>query len=345
MLAAELIGVRSLRLSDIPPPPDPGPSQVQVRVRAVGICGSDLHCYLEGGMGDSPCVFPMILGHEPTGEVLRAGPGVSGLEPGMPAALEPAIYCGHCEFCLTGHPNVCEKIRFLSNPGEPGFFREVINLPAGNVSPLPPGISLEGATLHEPLAVGLNAMKFAALQPGESAAVFGAGPIGLLVIALARFCGAGRIYAVDRVAARLELARRMGADCAVDFSAVDPVQAIRADTRGRGVDIAFEAAGAPESINQCLRVTRQAGRVVLLGIPNPVTVPIEFHEMRRKELTLFNVRRQNRNSHAAVQMVVEGRLPIGEIVTHTRPLESIGAAFHLLETYDDGVGKAVITMK
>jgi len=344
MLAAELIGVRSVRVTDIPGPPEPGAGQVQVRVRAVGICGSDLHCYMEGGIGDSPCVFPMILGHEPTGEVLRSGAGVSGLTPGMPAALEPAIFCGQCEFCLTGHPNVCEKIRFLSNPGEPGFFREIVNLPAENVTPLPPGVSLEEATLHEPMAVALNAMKFAALQPGESAAVFGAGPIGLLTIALARFCGARPVYAIDRIPARLELARRLGADCIVNFSSVDPVQAIRSDTRGRGVDVAFDSAGAPQSINQCIRAARPAGRVVLIGIPSPVTVPLEFHEMRRKELVLFNVRRQNRNAHAAVRMIVEGRLPIGEIVTHTRPLDDIGAAFRLLEAYDDGVGKAVVTM-
>ncbi|HYM09394.1 MAG TPA: alcohol dehydrogenase catalytic domain-containing protein [Bryobacterales bacterium] len=344
MLAAQLFGVRDLRVTDLARPPEPGPGQVQVRVRAVGICGSDRHYYLEGGMGDASCLFPMILGHEPAGEVLRSGPGVTGFEPGALAALEPAIYCHRCEFCLSGHHNVCAQIRFLSNPGEPGFFREVVNLPAGNVMPLAPGLSAEEATLHEPLAVALNAMKFAAIRPGESAVVFGAGPIGLLTIALARLCGAGRLYAVDRVPARLELARRIGADCAIDFSAVEPDQAIHSETRGRGVDVAFEAAGMQQSINHCLRVARHAGRVVLIGIPATVTVAMEFHDMRRKELALFNVRRQNHNSHAAIRLLGERRIPLGEIVTHTRPLASIDAAFRLVETYGDGVGKAVITM-
>lgn len=342
MLTAQLCGVRDLRLSDVPPPPDPGPGEVQVRVGAVGICGSDLHYYLEGGMGDTAGCFPMVLGHEPAGEVLRAGPGVSGLEPGMLAALEPAIYCGRCEFCLSGRHNVCERLRFLSNPGEPGFFREIVNLPAGNVMPLPATISPEEATLHEPLAVVLNAMKFAAIRPGESAAVFGAGPIGLLTVAMARCCGAGRVYAVDRVPARLELARRLGAACAIDFSATEPVQAIWGDTGRRGVDVAFEAAGKTASINQCLRVTRNAGRVVLIGIPATVTVELEFHDMRRKELALFNVRRQNHNAHTAVHLLTERRLPLGQIVTHTRPLAEIDAAFRMLENYQDGVGKAVI---
>jgi L-iditol 2-dehydrogenase len=344
VLAAQLFGVRDLRVTDLDAPPPPGPGQVQVRVRAVGICGSDRHYYLEGSMGDAACLFPMILGHEPAGEVLRSGPGVTGFEPGALAALEPDIYCNRCEFCLSGHHNVCAQIRFLSNPGEPGFFREVVNLPAGNLMPLAAGLSAEEATLHEPLAVALNAMKFAAIRPGESAAVFGAGPIGLLTIALARLCGAGPIYAVDRVPARLELARRMGADSAIDFSAMEPDEVIRGETRGRGVDVAFEAAGKQESINHCLRVTRNAGRVVLIGIPSTVTVAMEFHDMRRKELALFNVRRQNHNAQTAVRLLAERRLPLGEIVTHTRALTSIGAAFHLLETYGDGVGKAVITM-
>ncbi len=343
MLAAELAGVRDVRVRDVPPPPEPGPGEVQVRVAACGICGSDLHYYLEGGIGDTPCRFPMILGHEPAGVVVRAGPGVTGLEPGMPAALEPAIYCGRCEFCRSGRHNICERIRFLSSPEDPGFFRELVNLPAENLLPLPPQLSAEVASLYEPLAVALNAGKWADLRPGESAVVFGAGPIGLLTVAVARLSGAGRIYAVDRLPARLELARRMGAGCTVNFSAEDPVAAVLSDTRGRGVDAAFEAAGSPAAINQCMRAVRNGGRVVLIGIPGAVTVDLEFHEMRRKELALFNVRRQNHNSETAIRLLAEGRLPFGDLVTHTRPLEAAASAFRLLETYADGVGKAVIT--
>jgi len=343
MLAAELVGVRDVRLRDLPLPSNPAAGEVQVRVRAVGICGSDRHYYLEGGIGDMPCRFPMIQGHEAVGQVL--GAGVGGFEQGMWVALEPAIYCGKCEFCLAGRHNVCDNIRFMSNPGEPGFFREVVTLPAENVMPLPLGIPATQATLHEPLAVVVHAMKFAAVQPGDSAAVFGAGPIGLLTIAMLRLCGAGRIYAVDRVPARLQLARRMGADCTVDFSGTEPDRAIWSDTGRRGVDVAIEAAGQPEALNHCLRVARNAGRVLLIGIPSTVTVPLEFHDMRRKELALFNVRRQNHTAHTAIRLLAEGRHPFGEIVTHTLPLEKIDSAFRLLENYEDGVGKAVITME
>jgi L-iditol 2-dehydrogenase len=343
MRAAVLSGVRALQVTDVPAPPEPAPGEVQVRVRAVGICGSDLHYYLEGGMGDVACQFPMILGHEPVGEVVKAGPGAGGWQPGMRAALEPAIHCGRCEFCLRGRHNVCANLRFLSNPGEPGFFRDLVNLPAANLIPLPERLSDAEASLYEPLAVALNAIGWAAIQPGETATVFGAGPIGLLTIAVARLRGAGRIYAVDRVPARLELARAMGADCAIDFSAVEPDRAIRQDTGGRGVDVAVEAAGKPESLNQCLRVAANAGRVVMIGIPASVTVPLEFHEMRRKELALYNVRRQNHHAEEAVRLLAAGRPRFGDIVTHLRPLDQIDATFRMLEHYEDGVGKAVIS--
>src|SRR6188474_1969419 len=134
MLVAELAGVRNFRLME-QSVREPGPGEIQVGVKAVGICGSDLHYYFEGGIGDTPCVYPMVLGHEPSGEVLKTGPGVSGWSKGDRAILEPAVYCYHCEFCMAGKHNVCANLRFFSTPADPGFFREVMTLPAVNVIP------------------------------------------------------------------------------------------------------------------------------------------------------------------------------------------------------------------
>src|ERR1051325_2779689 len=178
MLVAELIGQREFRLVEQGADP-PGPGEVQVRVGAVGICGSDVHSYAEGAIGDTPCVYPMVLGHEPAGTVVTTGTGVTGWAAGDRAALEPAIYCYHCEYCLSGRHNICANLRFLSNPGHPGFFREFVNLPAANVLAIPPELSLELATIAEPLAVALHSLEFAAIRPGDAVAVFGAGPIGL----------------------------------------------------------------------------------------------------------------------------------------------------------------------
>src|SRR3954453_19804544 len=169
MLVAELIGRREFRLTEQAIEP-PGPGEVQVRVNAVGICGSDVHSYSEGAIGDTPCVYPMVLGHEPAGTVVRTGEGVTGWSAGARAALEPALYCYHCEFCRAGRHNICANIKFLSNPGYPGFFREFVNLPVVNLFALPKHVSLELATIVEPLAVALHSMQFAAIQPGETVA-------------------------------------------------------------------------------------------------------------------------------------------------------------------------------
>src|SRR5689334_21564402 len=167
MLTALLIAPREFRLVD-EPLADPAPGEVQVQVGAVGICGSDLHSYSEGGIGDTPCQYPMVLGHEPSGTVVKTGKGVTGWAPGDRAALEPAIYCYHCEFCRSGRYNICENIRFLSNPGYPGFFRQFVNLPVENLFAMPAHVSMELATLVEPLAVALHSMQFAAIQPDHT---------------------------------------------------------------------------------------------------------------------------------------------------------------------------------
>src|ERR1035438_4482453 len=161
MLIAELIAPREMRLAE-QEIQEPGPGEVQVRVKAVGICGSDLHSYSEGGIGDMGNHYPMVLGHEPTGTLVKTGPGVTGWSPGDRAALEPALYCYHCEFCRSGHYNVCANIRFLSTPGHAGFFRELVDLPVANLLAIPPELSLELATVVEPLAVALHSMRFAA---------------------------------------------------------------------------------------------------------------------------------------------------------------------------------------
>jgi L-iditol 2-dehydrogenase len=267
---------------------------------------------------------------------------VTGWSPGDRAALEPAIYCYHCEFCRSGHHNVCAKIRFLSNPGHPGFFREFVNLPVSNLLAIPPGLSLELATIVEPLAVAVHSMKFAAVQPGETVAVFGAGPIGLLTIACLKVAGAGRIWAIDPLAHRRDLAIHMGADAALDPSQLDDARQILADTAGRGVDCTIDCAAKEDTTNAAIRAVRNAGRVVLTGIHSAAMVPFEVSPMRRKELAIYNVRRSNHESHDALALLTSRMAWFAPLVTHTRPLDRVAEAFTLNEHYADGVGKLVI---
>ena len=341
MKVAELLEPRKFRLTE-GRIGDPGPGEVQARVRAVGVCGSDLHYYSEGSVGDTPCVFPMVLGHEPTGEIVKAGPGVTGWTAGDKAILEPALYCYHCEFCMSGQHNVCENIRFMSMPGMPGFFREYVNLPVSNVMPMPAQLSFEENTLFEPLAIILHSMKFAQPEVGDTAAVFGTGPIGLLTVAVLKLAGVRRVYAVDPVAHRRELAVSMGADTVIDPGALDPVKEILHDTGRRGVDVAIDCVAKGDSMNQSIRVTRAAGRVVITGIPSEARVALEFHVMRRNEIALYNVRRSNHETPAALRLLSERPQFFGPLVTHARPIDEIGQAFRVAENYEDGVGKMVV---
>ena len=341
MLVAELIANRQFRLSD-QPAPEPGPGEIQVRVAAVGICGSDVHSYSEGAIGDTPCVYPMVLGHEPAGTVVRTGTGVTGWAPGDRAALEPALYCYHCEFCRSGHHNLCSNIRFLSNPGIPGFFREFVNLPAHNLIPIPSHVSLELATLVEPLAVAMHSLKFAAVGIGDTVAVFGAGPIGLLTIAALKVSGASRIFAVEPVSHRRAIACAMGAHDVIDPAASDSVHEVAAMTGGRGVDCAIDCAAREHTTNWAIRAARHGGRVVLTGIHSAALVPFDVSHMRRKELTIYNVRRSNHESEAARDLLAKKADWFAPLVTHRRPLAEIAEAFATVEHYADGVGKMVV---
>lgn len=343
MQVAELYQQHSFRLVDGPSIPAPGPGEVQVRVSAIGICGSDLHNFSEGGVGDLRCTYPMVLGHEPSGVVARIGPGVTGWTIGDPAILEPALYCYHCEYCLTGRHNVCANIRFLSNSGEPGFFREYVNLPAHNLLPLPENLSAAEGTIAEPLAVILHSLNLAAIRTGETAAVFGAGPIGLLTIASLKMSGVARVWAVEPVAERRELARTLGADAAIDPRQTDPVQQILADTGKRGVDVSFDCAAKDNTTNQCLYVTRNAGRVMIIGIATQSFVSLDLNPMRRKELPILTVRRSNHDSETALKLLSAEPRRFVPMLTHTKPLTEIQSAFEQLEAYRDGAVKVILT--
>jgi L-iditol 2-dehydrogenase len=341
MRIASLLAPRRFELSQ-GQPPRPEAGQLLVRIDSVGVCGSDLHYYAEGRVGDIECVYPQVIGHEPAGTVVEAGAGVAGWNSGDRVALEPAIYCYRCEFCRRGLHNLCTNLRFMSMPPEPGFFRDYVTVPAANVLALPKTLDFAVGTLFEPLAVALHSMKFAATSAGETAAVFGAGPIGLLTIAALKLSGAGRVWAVEPVAARREMALAMGADETFDPRGGDPVEWIVGETHRRGVDAAIDCAAKDNTINQCLRVARMAGRVVITGIPSEVHVPLEFHEMRRKELAYFTVRRSNHDSELALDLLVRHPKLFAPLVTHCRPVEQIAEAFDMLEHYRDGVGKLVI---
>ena len=315
-------------------PPKPGPGELLVRVAATGICGSDMHAFAEGGVGDSPCNYPMVLGHEPSGVVEAVGEGVTGWARGDRGSMEPAIFCYHCRFCLAGHNNLCENLKFMSTATVPGFFRELVTLPAINMFPIQRTTSLEAATLVEPLAVILHTFDLGSFVAGESAVVAGAGPIGLLTIALLKLMGASRIWAVEPLKHRREMAKAMGAD-----EVLTPEEFTQLH---RVADIAFDCAAQGETVNQCLYALKGFGRLVLTGIHAEKRLDLDIHLMRRTELRLYCVRRSNTEAHEACRLLEE-RLPLfAPMITHRRKLDDITAAFEMNHRYEDGVVKMLI---
>ncbi len=320
-------------------PPDPGRGELLVRLRAVGICGSDMHWYLEGGIGSSRAVYPQVLGHEPAGEVVAVGAGVSSFSVGGRVALEPSITCGRCEFCRAGKHNNCVSSVFMGSPQMFGLFREYAVIPVSNAVLIPDSMSFTEATIIEPVAVILHVFELAPVRLGETVAVMGAGPIGLLVASMARIAGASKVFIADPVAHRLRMAESMGVDVAVETPRLQ--QAIMDHTRGRGVDIVFDAAAKLETIHGAFAAARLSGRVVLIGIPSEPHLPLDLNIAMAKELNLQTIKRSNHNAHGAIDLLQSGRLPAG-LVTHEPCLDQTPQAFETLAAYADGVGKIVI---
>lgn len=339
MNSIQLVSPRRLESREMPMPPDPAAGEVLVRLRAVGICGSDMHWYKEGGIGSSLAIYPQVLGHEPAGEVVAVGKGVAGIRVGQRVAVEPAITCGHCEFCRSGHHNNCITSIFMGSPQMPGLFRDYAVMPERNVVPIPDSMSFAAATILEPLAVILHILELVDIRLGDTVAVMGAGPVGLLTASVARVAGASRIFIADRIPHRLRMAREMGFDCAIEIGKFQ--QAVMDETRGRGVDIVLDAAAALETINMAIAIARLGGRVVLIGIPSEADLNIDIHTAMAKELNIQTVKRSNHNAHGALELMESGRIG-DQIVTHRLPLEKTPEAFEILAEYAGGVGKVVI---
>lgn len=342
MEAAGLFGLHDLRIIEIPHPGEPGPGEVLLRVAAVGICGSDHHYYHEGAIGNAIVDQGMVMGHEFSARVEALGAGVTGLAVGQLVAVEPAIPCGHCESCQHGHPNLCPDVLFCGSPNHIGAMATAITMPAENCFPLPDTLTpVEGALL-EPLGVAIHSVDLAHLRVGQTVAVLGAGPIGLLIAAMARLSGATDIFVTEPLGYRRAFAVEYAADVAFDPGAEDVVAAILDATGGRGVDVAFEAAGANATPDQAARVVRPGGTVVVAGIPDDDTMRMTASVIRRKGLTIKIVRRMKHTYPRAIRLVERGGLDIAPLATHVFPFERVAEAFELVHGFHDGVLRAII---
>jgi len=324
MKVLRLHSVGDLRLHD-EPEPVPGPGEVLLRLTAVGLCGSDVHWFSEAGIGDARLQEPLVLGHEFAGVI------ESGERRGERVAVDPAVPCGVCEFCLEGNPNLCEALRFAGHGTEDGALREYTAWPTHCLHSLPGSLTDAEGVMLEPLGVAIHAVDLGHLKPGMTVGVFGCGPIGLLVLQVARAAGATHLIATEKLPQRLEAAQSFGATAV--FQAIDGRESaeVLAATDGKGVDVAFEAAGENEAVETAIVATKPGGRVVLIGIPADDRTAFTASTARRKGLTLKLSRRMKRVYPRAIRLVESGMVDVSSLVTHRFPLAEFDKAFSVAQ--------------
>lgn len=295
------------------PQPEPGPGETLVRVKAVGICGSDLHWFSEAGIGDARLQKPLVLGHEIAGSIAE------GPRQGERVVVDPAIPCHSCEDCWHGNPNLCENVRFAGHGSVDGALREYIAWPEDCLFPLPDSLSDADGAMLEPLGVAIHAVDLAHLRVGMTIGVFGCGPIGLLVIQMARLAGAANIFVTEPLSHRLESALAMGA------------REWRPDL---AVDVSFEVAGEDAAVDAAFTAVKPGGKVILAGIPAVDRTSFTASLARRKGLTIKLVRRMKFTYPRAIELVESGKVDVRSLVTHTFPLEQAAEAFKTAERRD-----------
>ncbi len=341
MKALLLTEYRHLEIADLPPP-EVGPSDVLVHVAACGICGSDIHGF-DGSSGRR--IPPLVMGHEAAGEVVRVGPQVTRVTPGMRVAFDSTISCGDCPYCRRGDINLCDHRQVLGvSCGQyrrHGAFAEFIGLPQDIVYPLPDSVPLEHATLIEPISVAVHGVRRAEVSANCSAVVVGTGMIGLLVIQVLKRVGCRPIIAVDLDADRLTLADELGADLTVSAKQNDVAEIVREATDGRGADVAIEAVGATQPICTAIGALRKGGRLGLVGNVTPL-VKIPLQEVVTREITLAGSCASGGEIPQCIELLANKQVIVAPLISATAPLEEGPRWFDRLYGAEPGLLKVIL---
>ena len=341
MKTAVMLGIGEMGFEerDIPQVKD---DEVLVKLEYVGICGSDLHYYETGAIGDYVVEPPFVLGHEPGGTVVEVGKNVTHLKAGDRVALEPGKTCGHCEFCKTGRYNLCPDVVFFATPPVDGVFQEYVAHEADLCFKLPNNVStLEGA-LIEPLAVGFHAAIQGDAHLGQKAVVMGAGCIGLVSMMALKARGVSEVYVVDIMEKRLKKALELGADGVINGAEENVEQKIRQITDGRGVDLVIETAGTEITTRQAISIAKKGSNIVLVGYSKSGEMTLPTSLVLDKELTFKTVFRYRHIYPMAIEAVAQGKVNLKGIVTDIFDLDDVQKAMDYSVNNKTDIVKAVI---
>lgn len=317
MRASVLRAARDLVIEERPTP-RPSAGEVLVRVEAVGVCGSDVHYYRHGRVGDFVVDAPLVLGHEAAGTVVDAGAGVPDSLVGSRVSIEPGVPCGHCRQCRSGTYNLCPEVQFFATPPVDGAFAEFVVVPADFVTVLPDHVSTAAGALLEPLSVAYWACRKAAVKPGERLLITGAGPVGLLVLQVARALGCTEVAVSDVAQQRLDTARSLGA-ASTHLAGVDPLPS---------ADMLIECSGAAAAVAGGIVALGAGGRAVLVGMgADEAMLPVSH--IQRYEITVTGTFRYASTWPAALDLAASGAIELDALVTSRHGLADAQAALEL----------------
>ena len=344
MKVARLTGIRQMAVCDVPTPDTRHDDDVLLRVAVVGVCGSDVHYYATGRVGTQVVEYPFVVGHEMSAVVAAIGPAVTRVKPGDRVALDPGIPCHQCDQCRCGRVNTCRSLSFLGCPDEAeGCLGEFLVMPEECCYPVPDTMSLEVAALIEPLSIGCYAVRESVTMSGATVGVLGAGPIGCSVMLSCLAQGAETVYVTDRLDERCDLAAAHGAAWTGNPDRTDIVAEV-AQREPLLLDVVFECCGQQEALDQGIELLKPGGKLMVVGIPEFERYSFCCDTARRRELRIQHIRRQTDCVQKVIDSVASGRLAPAFMITHRFGLDGCREAFDLVDTYSDGVLKAVIVL-
>jgi len=342
MKAMMLTGIREMEMKEVPDPVLKNQDDVKIKLLVLGICGSDIHYYTSGKIGSQVVKYPFTVGHECAGEVIETGPAVTRVRKGDIIAVEPAMWCGTCDQCLSGRHHTCRNLRFLGCPGQAeGSLSEYIVMPENSCFPIQGKLTPDHGAISEPLSIGVYAVKKSGPIKGAKIGILGFGPIGMSVMLAAKAQEAGEIYVTDKIDQRLSLAEKEKASWAGNPMKDNTTERIRLK-EPLGLDVVYECCGQQEAADQAIDILKPGGRLIIVGIPEFNKWTFSVDDTRRREISIQFIRRQIGCVESSLEMMNNGKINVGNMVTHRFPFKDTKEAFDLVAGYYDGVMKAMI---
>ena len=329
MKAARLYKAKDLRYEDVEIP-QPGPNEVLIKIRANGLCGSDIHFFEDGKLGPYKVTKPYIPGHEASGVVVKAARDGSGPTEGTRVSIEPGIPCRRCRHCKEGRYNLCEEVVFLSAPPVNGTFAEYAVVAGDFAHPLPDAIDDEAGALVEPVSVGIQAANRAGLKAGDTVAIVGTGPIGVITMLVAAAFGASELYMIDIAQKRLDFAQSLGARAVINASRESVVERVREVTDGRGADVVFDTSGSSKGSALTPEIAARGGSIGLVGWAEVGTFPYPMELVMERELDVHGVNRYCNTYPTAIGLMATKKIDVMPLVSHRFPLRGGGRGVLLL---------------